>query len=510
MSNRFSGRDVLRSALLVTASTYISYAAGLIVSMVVARHLGPRDYGHYAYLIWLSGTLTVLICNGLTLTAIRFVSESFGRADTGEANRVQRLLRSWYFASIAIVSVTYVAVSPWVAPNGWDKPGWWFVAAALIAAIGKADSTLGASVSKGYGRFEVEAYTMNLLSLASLAGVVLLALSDAPLEAYMVLFVVLSVGYAISTRILMGRAGIHVSDDPVDDVLRKRIQQQYMWTALLFMIFALSNKSVENLLLNTYVGPEAVGWFAIAAAMTRGGVDLLTSGLNTVLLPMLSRAVGANDHDHASSILSDAMRYFFFLGVTLAGVGVLWAEPAITLLYGQQYMPAVIGLQVMMLIGGMLMPEAATAALLITTDRQTLRVALAISSLTITIVTAYALIPHYGFEGALASHFIARVTIFIASAVIITRFFGIRLPYNSFVRTLAAASIAACLAAAVLFYSRSIPAQLVAGAVYGLSCICGSVAFGVWTKHDVSTLHHFTNRLPGLRLFEQILMRFAR
>jgi len=324
------------------------------------------------------------------------------------------------------------------------------------------------------------------------------------------LFVMLSLGYAISTRILMRRAGIHVSNAAIDDALKTRMQQQYIWTALMFMIFALSNKSVENLLLNTYVGPEAVGWFAIAAAMTRGGVDLLTSGLNTVLLPMLSRALGARDTDHAYGILSDAMRIFFFLGVTLAGVGVLWSDPAITLLYGEQYAPAVTGLRVMMLIGGLLMPEAATAALLTTTDRQMLRVTLALSSLVITLIAAYALIPSFGFEGALASHAIARVAIFVASTVIITRFFGIQLPFSSFMRTIAAAAIAAGLAMMVLTYSSGITGQLVAGAIYGLACICSSVVFGVWTTHDVSTLHHFTNRLPGLRPLERVLTRFAR
>lgn len=510
MSNRFGGAAAFRSALLVTGATYISYIVGLVVSMVIARELGPRDYGHYAYLIWLAGTLTMLFCNGLTLSTIRFVSESLGRGLPAEAGGVRRLLGSWYAISLIVVSLAFAAAYPWLQPADWHKPAWMFAVAALIAAATKSYYMFSASTAKGYGHFEIDAYTINLLSIANFVGVLIMAFIGVPIEAYIAYFVVLSVGHALVARILMRRAGIGAAPGEVPDSLSERIRKYYYWTAVLFLVFAFSNKSVETLFLNSYVGPEAVGWFAIGAAMTRGGVDLLSSGLNTVLLPMMSHAMGSDDVGRANRILTDAMRFYAFLGLTLAGIGVLWASPAIMLLYGAQYAPAIIGLQVMMVVGALTMPGDATASMLMTTDRQSVRVALAISAVLLTLAAAMAFVPRYGFEGALAAHAIARVTIFITGLIIVVRMFKVVLPYAEFLRTAAAACVGLALAASVLFVSTSVTGQLVAGAAYGLGCVVGSLLLRVWTTNDIRLLGELAGRFPRLRFLVSALEGFAR
>ena len=95
MSNQFGAKAVLRSVLLTTGSTYVTYAAGLVTSMLIARGLGPADYGRYAYLVWLSGLLVLVMNHGLTTSAIRFVSESLGRKSLVDAQDVHRRLQRW-------------------------------------------------------------------------------------------------------------------------------------------------------------------------------------------------------------------------------------------------------------------------------------------------------------------------------------------------------------------------------------------------------------------------------
>jgi hypothetical protein len=80
-TNKQFGRvATLKAAFLVTGSTYASYAFGLITSALIARGLGPDDFGSYAYVIWLTGLLIMLGNNGLAISGIRFVSESHGES----------------------------------------------------------------------------------------------------------------------------------------------------------------------------------------------------------------------------------------------------------------------------------------------------------------------------------------------------------------------------------------------------------------------------------------------
>lgn len=120
MGNQFGAKAMLRSALLMTGSTYVAYAAGLITSMLIARGLGPADYGRYAYLIWLSGVLVLLMNHGLTTSAIRFISESLGRQDSHGARSLHRWFQTRQGWSVVVVGALFLLALPLLKPSGWE------------------------------------------------------------------------------------------------------------------------------------------------------------------------------------------------------------------------------------------------------------------------------------------------------------------------------------------------------------------------------------------------------
>jgi O-antigen/teichoic acid export membrane protein len=328
--------------------------------------------------------------------------------------------------------------------------------------------------------------------------VLVLGYIKASLAVFIWYFVVVSLAHYLVTLLLMQRAGISAVSGPIAPDLRKRISDHYAWTAILFLVLAFSNKSVETVFLNYYSGPEAVGWFAIGAALTRGGVDLLSSGLNSVLLPMMSHAFGSSDVPRAHRILSDAIRFSAFLGAMLAGVGVLWAGPAIIVLYGAAYEPAVIGLQVMMFVGAVTLPGNATSSLLMTTDRMGVRVSLSVGVVVLTLAAAALLVPRYGFFGALAAHAIAQSIIFFTGMAVIVNLLKVQLPYGQLARTIAAAAGGLCSAGLVLSVSHGLAGQFVAGIAYAAGCLAGSVMMGVWSAKDVQLIIDLLKRWPSM------------
>lgn len=510
MSSNFDRSSVLKGAVLVTLSTYINYASGLVASILVARALGSHDYGQYAYFVWLAGTLTSLYCGGVTFSAMRFVADELGSGNVEGARRVQALLRRWFVVAVILVSVAYAAASRWLLPADWHQSIALFVTLVLVAAATKAAYLFGASISKGHGRFDIDANTTNLMSLVNIAGVVALVVLHGSLNAYLMFFVALCVGHALLVRRLMRRANIAPSRAELDPELKSRIAKHCLWSALLFVVAAFSNKSFENVLLNWYIGPEAVAWFAIAAAMSRGGTDMLAAGLSSVLMPVMSHAFGSKDRERAYRIFSDAVRYYFFLGLLLSGIGYLWAEPVILVLYGEQYQPAVLGLQVMMLVGGLTLFDGAAASILTTTDNQSARVVIAVVTLVLTCATAVILIPRYGFVGALITHSVSRIAYFTASVGAAVWLLDCRLPLRELLRAVVAASVGAIIAALVLAFWSGDVAEVVAGALYVMGALAGSVLFRVWTKNDLKLVAVAADRLPILRKLEVWLSTHTR
>ena len=498
MSNPFSRLATAKAALLMTGSTYVSFFFGLIVSAIIARAVGPEDFGRYAYVIWLSGLLVQIGNNGLNTTGIRFISESLGRDSKKSARAVHGwLLRLQYLCLIA-TTVGFLVTLPLTLPSGWTANVALFMAVVLVSVIAKTFYLFDISIAKGYGQYSVEAFSTMAVSGVNMLCVLALYFLHAPLAAYLGLFAATSAAYAVMVWRMLRTRSIKPSGRDLDDTLGPRLKNHLLWTVLLTVAAAFGNKSSETYLLSTYVGPAEVGFFTIAASLTRGGVELLSAGLNTVLMPLMGHGFGAGGTARVNAILADAMRYFSFAGLLLAGVGFMWADVAISLMYGAQYQPATQLFRVMALVAGITLSQGAFGALLSTTDNQRIRAYVAVLSVGLSILAAVLLVPRYGLMGALTAHAASSAVIFVLIGVGIVRVFKVSLPWAELARLCLAAVVAAAVAAACLWAGSGLVLQFVGGLLYAVVFIAASFALKAWKQDDIDQLMPLADRFPRL------------
>jgi len=498
MGQQFSGAAAIRAAAMIMGSTYVTYAVGLVVSIIIARSLGPDDFGRYSYVVWVAGILLAFGNNGLTTTVIRFVSELLGRDAPDAARSVHGWLLRRQLACLALVAIVFVLGAKQFAPVGWQYPMAWFVAIALVAGLSKAIYIFDSSVAKGYGRFDVEAKATVTLSGVNVVAVLLLVYFDAPLIGYLLAFLLVSIGYGLMSSWMLHRGGMVPSKAPVEPVLRQRVRGHLFWTVLLVLAFTLSNKSIETYLLNATAGPAEVGFFAIAAALSRGGVDLLASGLMTVMMPVMAHAFGRGGLQHASRIMAKALRYCVFLGLMLVGVGLLCSRPGVMLLYGEEYQQVVLPLRMMILVGGLTLGESAFTALLSTTDNQRLRVVFSTLFLGLSAAFAFALVPRYGLVGAVMSYACSRLLASALLWIVVSRVMALRLPLGEYLRLLGCALLAGAVATGLVLLVPGVWTELVAGVLFGVVYLACTIAFKAWRSSDVAHLLEFLERYPFL------------
>jgi len=496
MSNPFSRLATAKAALLMTGSTYVSFFFGLIVSAIIARAVGPEDFGRYAYIVWISGLLVQVANNGLNTTGIRFVSESLGRNSKRAARAVHGWLLRWQVICLIAVTVGFLVTIPLTMPSSWRANVAVFAGVVLASAIAKTFFLFNVSIAKGYGQYAVEAYANMTVSAANLVCVLALFFIKAPLLAYLALFGATSAAYALIAWRMLRTRRIKPSARGLGDALAPRLKSHLMWTVLLTVAAAFGNKSAETYLLSTYIGPAEVGFFTIAAALTRGGVELLSAGLNSVLMPLMGHGYGAGGTERVNAILSNAVRFFSFAGLLLAGVGFMWADVAISLMYGAQYQAAVPAFQVMSLVAGLTLSQGAFGALLSTTDHQRIRAYVALMSVVLSIVVAVLLVPTYGLDGAVLAHAGSSVVIFLLIGVGIVRVFKVSLPWRELSRLLLAATAAAAVAAACYWAGGGLWTQFIGGLLYAIVFIAGSVGFRAWRADDIEQLMPLAERFP--------------
>jgi O-antigen/teichoic acid export membrane protein len=498
MEQRFGSLATLKGAILMTGSSYATYSIGLLVGALIARHLEPENYGRYAYVVWLAGVLVMVGNNGLPTTGIRFVAEALGLGAPGTARVVRSWLYRWQAISLIAVVSCFLIAFPVLRPAGWDQPTWIFVIVVVVSTITKALYLLEISVAKGYGRFSVEASTSVAVSLINAALAFGLYLLDAPLNAFLGLFACTSAAHLVIAAILFRHGHPLAPSLAMDMEFSARIRKHLLWTVVLTLVASLGGTSVAIYLLNLLVGSAEVGFFAIAAALSRGAIDLVASGLTSVLMPMMGHAFGVGGKERVGVIMCDSLRYLQVLGLLAAGVGGFWAEAVVVLIYGEAYAPVTSILRWMLFGAGMALGESAFGALLSTTDNQRLRATFAALYLGVSLVASGLLIPAYGLTGAVIACVGARLLTYGIGLVVVVRMMAIRLPWRELGSTLLAAGVSAGTVSLCLGADAGPWMGIGAGVLYAAVFLASSRYLGVWQEKDLRMIASLGDQYPHL------------
>jgi O-antigen/teichoic acid export membrane protein len=366
----------------------------------------------------------------------------------------------------------------------------------IISTGTKALYLLEISVAKGYGRYGVEATASVVVSLVNAVLVLLLYLLAASLNAYLALFAFTCAAHLGIAAHVFRRGQPAAPAGSMDADFRQRIRQHLAWTVVLTVVVAFSGTSVAIYLLNLLVGSAEVGYFVIAASLARGAIDLVASGLTSVLMPMMGHAFGSGGKQRVGALLCDSLRYLQFLGLLAAGLGAFWAEAIIHLLYGEAYAPAIVILQWMLIGTGLTLGESAFGALLSTTDNQRLRAAFAISYLVVSLAASAVLIPTYGLAGAVYACVGSRLVLYVIGLVVVVRMLAIRLPWSALGRIMAASGGSAALAWTIVASFPRPWSGVAAGLVYVALFLASSRYVGIWQEKDVRIVAALGEQYP--------------
>jgi O-antigen/teichoic acid export membrane protein/peptidoglycan/xylan/chitin deacetylase (PgdA/CDA1 family) len=506
--------SLLRNIAMLSVASYVELAFGLILGVVIARSLGSLEFGHYAFSVWVCGTLITLSNNALTMSSIKFVAEARGASQVDVAAAVHARLHRWHqIGSIVVLSV--FAVAAWLfPPDEWKNSLMLMVPLLVIGAWARSGYSMMASIGKGHERFEVESGALVLSAFANLILVSVLALRGGSMVEFFGVYAFCGVLQNITARLLLRRLGIRPRFEPLEPVLMARVKRHLLQSGALVVVGLLGDRTLEVLLLKTYSGAEAVGFFAIAGALTKGATYLLAGALSSVLLPTMSRAFGLGGVGSVVRMLYESLRFYWFIGVAVAGFGVTVAPGAVRLLYGAQFEGAIPAVMVNLMVSGFVLITAAFNAFQTSSDGQGDRIKISGMSLVVNLVAAVALVPKFGLTGALLSFAITKFAAVCFSWWFAKRTVGMTMPLTPMIRILLAALLAGALAEAVDEYVPGRFTFLGAGVVFIAVYFSASVVLRAWTRPDFDMVVQVLGHLgrPGRWLaphFDAMGARFA-
>lgn len=402
---------VTRGWAVVTSAGVVRLGLGFVASLVIARALGPGNFGVYAVLAATVGIVGSLAEGGLTEAAVLRISAAWpGQAATAEARaRAFLWLRLALGTGVVAVGCALAALISSTALNGVDDGllRWALVGIVATGASGAVSAVLQATGA--FGRMS----SLTLIN-TGLTAVLAVALALAHQLDLVSALVILGIGTSVATfaaGIAMLPRGWHLSlpapSALLDEARELMHTGRWLWLA---SVFAMLTANAEVLLLNRWTALPLVGAYALALNLATKA-DVVNHSLYTVLLP------GVANLDQAGALRGYTRRGLIRSGAIVGGLLVLvpLAEPLIVLVYGPQFAASAVFFR--LLLGVMIFDVLLTPFLLLPLAYRRPRVLAAADGLrAITLVlVGVGLIPIYGAFGAILARFAAR----LAGAVLV-------------------------------------------------------------------------------------------
>jgi O-antigen/teichoic acid export membrane protein len=325
--------SVSRNAAFAVVTRLSTAAITAFVALFLGRQLGPQVYGYFALAVSIGAVSTFLADLGITSATPRFLAER--RHDRAAVTAVLgEALRLKAFAAIPVSALLFALAGP--ITDVFDAPGAeWALRGISVAVLAQGFFLFVLATFEALGRISINLRVVGIESLVEGSSIVVLVLLGAGATGAAF---GRAIGYTVGLGIALGyvwrvvgrpRPGAgHISGLRVREILA------YSGALLivdgLFRTFAQIDVLLIGLILG---GGRAIGLFDLPMQLA-WFLHYPAGAVSTAVAPRLARSPGS---EPAIETFTDAMRWITALqGIFLAPI-IVWAEPIITTLLGQEY-----------------------------------------------------------------------------------------------------------------------------------------------------------------------------
>jgi len=434
-------------------SILLTLGSSLLLSIALARKLGPEQYGSYSFALWLVGLGALLSNMGISVASTKFISEYQGAGDQrGLLWVIRATLRSRALVAVGIA----VALAPISMLLVRDDPGSsvrFYPLLISLALVPYALHQAFQGILKGFQRYDYSALALSvglLLKAFVAVTLVLLGYGILHLLALEVVAWVLAAGLGLLfLRRLAEKPFSKQDSSPSGEVKRNVFRYAAIATALLLVDFVINDRS-ELFFIKLYRPDAEVGYYSLAFSMAAYPAQLIPGALGSVLMPAISEQFGRGDSTRLAAIYVTSARYLMMLAFPLAAGGIVMARPLVLALFGEDYAPMVLPTQILMAATATYAISLSTSSIIWGTNRPVFFLLLAAFTVPVNLAACNVLIPLYGMKGAALAQWATAGSLPMAVWYVSSRL-GVSWPFKDTARIILAC---ATMAVGVMFLNR--------------------------------------------------------
>ena len=462
-------KALMRNTAWYGMVTAVGMVSGLLMSIILARGLGPALMGQLSYVLWAERTLTAIATLGFTFAVVRYTAEMFARDEHDRAWGIVRLFMRRQVAVTVIVSAVMIPVVMMAAPEGVRAPLLVIVLTLSLITI----EGIYSHALQGAQRYDITARTSTIKMALQLLVASLAIHFGAGLA---VLLIGMGGTMVVSCLLQRHRArqvyreSLQAPPPPMTDEMRTYLLPLSIVAVLDTIVWDRS----PVFFLGLHASPETIAFYSIAFGLATR-IMIIPGIVVGALLPAFSALHGGGEREEFGRLYRTALRYVGLLGVPLAAVVMALGSGLIVGLYGDDYQPAapLVGvLCVTALLSAF--RSVVWAALRAVGDRRCALTATWVAA-ALNITLAATLIPRWPLVGAVAANVAGQLAASLWVFIGIARMHRVATSVSDFARLALAGAVAAFTTWGIAGDVHDLPRLAVAATagfvVFALACV---------------------------------------
>ena len=395
-----TAKRIAKNSTFIFLGDAIGHILQLVLVVYLVRYLGAVTFGKYAFAFAFTSLFMILSDLGLSTLSIREIAR-----DTSKAGEYLTNISITKFI-LSLITIVLIIVTI----NLMHYPRDTTLAVYIVGGVAVFTSFITSfrSVFRAFERMEYETITRiteRLLIFGSVLPV--LFLGYGLIEVVSVMLIAQALIFIFTLAIIIKKFTRPVLS--FDFSLSKSLIKEALPFGLA-AVFATIYFQTDTVMLSVMKGDAVVGWYRAAYGLVMG-LLFIPGAFVGALYPVLSRYF-TTSKDSLMVVYEKSFKFLLMLAIPL-GIGTtLLADRIIILLYGEEFAPSIIALQILIWVASILFIYSIVGYTLASINKQLVDTRITAVSALLNVGLNLLLIPTYSYVGAGVASIVSQVFVF--------------------------------------------------------------------------------------------------
>jgi O-antigen/teichoic acid export membrane protein len=336
-----NGSNLVKNSVFLLINSLFMMISSWVISIIVARLLGPEDYGIFNMTLWLTGTITWAVGMGFIHAATKFTAEL---KQKGEEDLIYHLIL--FIAKIELIAsliATFLIIifCSQIADFFFSQSEYIYFFLAALGIIPGIATAIASGVIEGLQKFKYFTYANFILTPLSFISKIIVLKTGYGLTGLMIVMLVFSFVNTVFYIFVLYKENVFKhSGTSLPLGIRKRVLEYNKSVIAISICDKIVWDKSENFFLGRFCSAGQIAFYNLGFNIVQRFSSILPTTFWKVLFPAMSSLHGTNDIDKMKRLFYISTRYISLFSFPVGIGGIILAYQLIHYLYGHEFIGA--------------------------------------------------------------------------------------------------------------------------------------------------------------------------